>query len=763
MVKSIYLNYSEQVAGNEPYKFVVPLDETLKLLKGELVGLHNVEVSRPLIVFNEDQTFWIFLNKDNQLPNPAVPNTFTPEFVFSETLPTTQSVAEYTQAESKETYETNPYYRKLIPNIPVVIPKGQYSKNAFLEILETKANESLLRFFDTNLPQVYNAYKFAVVNDGEKVFLGLFNESKLIPAKINNTSVDAVPNIVNSNNMEDNGVTQIVVADFAVVPSNLAYPSIGIYPINTEISLTPDGNVANNWNTFAFLNSSVNLLSNKQNIDTDRQNSGLTFGLGFSDAGTTEYFVGFLSQAYQMTHWPAKNTPQTSVLQQLGGIDVPLAYCGAYFKQTPDGVMMYVLGTSNPYYAVDTFVPPGQQPEDGVRRLCYRNSVTPIEEMIVLYSSIINDYDIVKSKGQFTIEFYYRYSTNSKVLLYKNYQYIPEGANVYNIDYLKSPENFRLYFRVCTTNSFDTKTNNRVLFDSRSIDYYFSHEMLNDNYKIVNPSQINQPYFVVDEVDYKRDAASNTGIPNGMVPFLLMKNITSLTTLPGFYNVYMNATRVFSYESAPEIPQYIIDPGNPGADPPIPPITQDLYAESGYYAADLNDEILIEGKLDYIPLGIFSYGFTDMTEQISKVLGSSIAYSISNYNPKLTFAGFSPNRFPFDINAELGISTMFTEGNKYHIILKNIPLAALANIKDTGNAKRQNIVYTLRQSDANLTNVETNALTITHYPSFIKFLSMYNNNDVNINNIEVEIRNADTGKYADEITDCSLEILFSNS
>jgi hypothetical protein len=150
------------------------------------------------------------------------------------------------------------------------------------------------------------------------------------------------------------------------------------------------------------------------------------------------------------------------------------------------------------------------------------------------------------------------------------------------------------------------------------------------------------------------------------------------------------------------------------------------------------------------------------------VLGTSAFDKLSKINKSLLldptiYGGFTTARFPFDINSELGITKIFTEGNKYHIIIKNIPLAALANVKDTGNAKRQNIVYTLRQSDSDLTNIETNSLEITHYPNFIKYLSMYNNNEVNINFIEVEIRNAETGKYAEEITDCSLEILFSNS
>ena len=745
MVKSIYLNYQADNQGNKPYKFVVSLDETLKLGKNSEVALHNVELERPIITLDEPESFYILINQNGVLVD--TPDNFIDD-EFNAALLTPDQVNTYeTQLKQQITFQSNPFYNNLVPNIYVEIPAGIYSKNMFLEILQDKANTSLKSFFSEKLPQFYNTYKFAVVNDGSKVFLGLFNECKLQTVKISDATDEMSPDIVNSVNLVDTNISDIVVADFANPPNNLAYPTVNLagntqltYTVNTDKTIELAAAAGNNWNTFAFMNSSVNILNNKQDLLTDRQNSGIQFSLGYDDAGSEEYFVGFLSQSYQQTHWTAKNQPDTVIIEQLNA-EVPLAYCGLYFKKdaASGNLFMHVVGTSNPYYAVDTFNNPFLDPPADGRYLCYRNSVTPIEEMNVLYSTVIPESTAVKNKSMFGIEFYYRYSTNSKNLIYKNY-FDEISAGLKPSDY--QPENFRLYFRVYTTGGIDSKTNNRILFDSRAIDYYFSHEMAIDNYNIVNPTSTNSAVFLNAGLENTRDAAWNTGVSNGLVPFIACKNVADATG--GFFNMNMNSTRLCDYENA----KVLDDP---------------VYDEIGYYKADPLTQIDITAKYNYLPIGIFSYGFAEVTPLLARILGTS---PLATQTSTSAFTGFNPNRFPFDINAELGISQIFTEGNKYHVILKNIPIAASANTAygvDTSKARRQNIVYTVRQSDLNITNVETNSLTISHYPHMLKYLSLYNNNDINLNSIEVEIRNATTGKYAEEITDCSLEILFNQN
>jgi len=735
MVKSLYLNYSSQVAGNLPYKFVVPLDETLKLDKNSEAALHNIELERPLIVLDNDEEFYIYLNP---LGNAnKISYDFTQEngdkvgnLVYSPS----QVQALEQLADQKKTYQCNPFYTPLIPNVYIKIPKGIYSKNGFLEMIAFSANEQINDYFINNIPQFYNPYRFAVVNDGEKTFLGLYNESKLVPGRISSVTDDVIPDIVNSNNMSDDGLFSINIADITQIPSNLAYPTPSRYLINGERSIYLDANAGTTWTSFCFLNSSVNILNNKQDNLTDRQNSSLQFSLNFSEAGQDEYFAGFLSQCYQMTHWENKNTPQLLEVKGLDGIELPKCYCGLYFRKEADGVFMHVIGVANPYYAVDTFID-DEPPAD--RYLCFRNSTTPIEYLNVLYSTFVPTNTQVKEKSVYGIEFYYRYSRQNKALVYQN-----------PTDQSTIPENVRIYFRVYCSNNIDNKTNNRVLFDSRSIDYYFSHEMLKENYLIFNPDSMQSTVFE-DGTQLKRDAAANMGVPGGFVPFLACNNVAE-TGYEGFYNLYTNPTRLSDYEKASTI--------------------TDIYGnliETAYLQDDPETVVNIVGKYNYLPLGIYSYGFSNMSNGLAKIFGSTpgqLNFSITDVTvANSAYDGFSPSRFPFDINAELGIYTLFTEGNKYHIILKNIPLAAIANIKDTGNGKRQNIVYTVRQSDTNLTNVESNKLTITHYPHLLKYLTLYNNNELQLNSIEVEIRNAETGKYATEITDCSLEILFNQN
>jgi hypothetical protein len=744
MVKSIYLNYSNS-QGNLPYKFVVPLDETLKLTKNSEVALHNVELERPIISLDNDQSFYIYLNPYGGISQSG--NDFTVEDtpenrangtykkVSDYTLTPNQVLDFETEIDQKKTFQINSFYRNLLPNIYITIPRGIYSKNGFLESIAFQANKQILEFFTSNLIQFYNPYRFAVVNDGDKTFLGLYNESKLVPGRISSVPNTVIPDIVNSNNMSDDGLSSIKIADFTTIPSNLAYPSAERYLINTERSIYLDGNSDGNYTSFCFLNSSVNILNNKQDSLTDRQNSGLQFTLNFSEAGQDEYYAGFLSQCYQMRHWPDKNVPQLIEIKGLDGIELPTSYCGLYFRKEADGVFMHVVGVSNPYYAVDTFEEPDL---DAERYLCYRNSTTPIEYMNCLYSTFIPTSTQVKEKGVYGIEFYYRYSKQNKSLVYQN---AAEESFI--------PENVRIYFRVFCSNGIDSKTNNRVLFDSRTIDYYFSHEMLKENYLVFNPESMQSAVFDDNDI-IKRDALANMGVAGGFVPFLACANVAE-TGSEGFYNLYFNATRLYDYQQARTIPTI--------------PQTVNNWLETGYFTADPDVEVQILGKYDYLPLGIYSYGFANMSEQMSKILGGSITAQISPDTAidKAGYNGFTPSRYPSNVNAELGIYTLFTEGNKYHVILKNVPLAAMANVKDTSSARRQNIVYTVRQSDLNITNVETNSLTITHYPHLLKYLSLYNNNEIQLNSIEVEIRNADTGRYAEEITDCSLEILFNQN
>jgi len=773
MTKSIYLNFpstsSTLKGGDLPYKFIVPLDETLKLNPKSEIALHNVEIERPLIVLNKSETheFWININNTENAIDVYDYYQFPPIYdSYKKSLLTPNEVNSYeTKQEQQITFQANPFYNKLIPNIKVVIPYGVYSKNQFLETLQDAANKAIATYFSNYLPQFYNPYKFAVVNDGSKVFIGLFNESKLLPVKISDVTAEVSAGIINSVGLVDTSVSDVVVADFVNPPNNLAYPvqqylaadsEQRTFRLNTDKTIGLAAVAGNNWNTFAFMNSSVNILNNKQDLLTDRQNSGIQFSLGLAEGENEEYFVGFLSQAYQQTHWTNKAQPQTTIIEQINSA-IPLAYCGTYFKKdsTTGNLYLHVVGTSNPYYAVDTFTNLADPPVAG-RKLCYRNSVSPIEEMNVLYSTVLPEDLSVKSKSMFGIEFYYRYSTNSKNLIYRNYSEKIVANQFKPLDY--QPENFRLYFRVYTTSSIDSKTNNRIIFDSRSIDYYFSHYMAIDNYNIVNPTSINSAVFLNGGFENVRDAAWNTGVACGMVPFIACKNVAVATG--GFFNMNMNSTRLDDYQNAKEIGDDNLD-------------------ELGYYKADPLTEITIASKYNYLPLGIFSYGFANVSQQLSTILGASpiaqteknnIPVSYQNQLPKFTFGGFNANRFPFDINAELGISQIYTEGNKYHIIIKNVPIAVMTNIKekDAGGsnksvAKRQNIIYTLRQSDINLTNVEANNLTITHYPNLLKYLSLYNNNEIQLNALEVEIRNAETGEYAEEITDCSLEILFNQN
>lgn len=767
--KSLYLNYSNNV-GNKPYKFIVPLDQTLVLKSNSKLALHNIDITRPIIVLDSDESFIISLNYYGTTDTITTLNVNDPDtginYSYSSGLGKILSPSDINTYEINPYKKTfclgNPYYFKLVPNIKVVIPKGIYSKNNFLETVCNEANKSLISQFRIQCPQFYNTFKFAVVNDGSKTFLGLYNFCNQVPARISSASLDDIPDIVNSFNLNDDNISEIIVPDFQVIPSNLAYPSADRYLVNSEITLKLDGNAPDNWSTFCFLNSSVNILNNKQDNLTDRQNSGLQCSFNFDEVNEDEYFMGFLSQAYQIKNWAVKNTPDTYELKSLNNIPIPKAYCGLYFLKENEGVFIHVVGTSNPYYAVDTFTDP-DDPDNTGRFTCYRNSITPIEDMIVLYSTYVPTTSQIIEKTIYGIEFYYRYATNSKVLYYQNSEPQLDFENPG-----KFSENCRVYFRVYCSNGIDSKTNNRVLFDSKTVDYYYSHEMLNDNYRIINPNN----FWSANLEGQKRDYVANSGISGGFVPFLACKDIIE-SEYSGFYNCSFNATRLFDYNQArnnQKIWNEPIDPELPELAPYVP----------AYRQSDLDNPIQILGKSDYLPIGIFSYGFSNMSTTLSKIFGGissqltaiqdltmpeiiNIEDDLTIQGKKAAYDGLNPSRFPFDLNAELGIFTLYNEGSKYHIILKNIPLDVIANIKDTSTSRRQNIIYTVRQSDTNISTNESNNLTISNYPAFPKYLSIYNKGDINLQQIEVEIRNADTGLLAEEIEDCSVEILINEN
>ena len=145
------------------------------------------------------------------------------------------------------------------------------------------------------------------------------------------------------------------------------------------------------------------------------------------------------------------------------------------------------------------------------------------------------------------------------------------------------------------------------------------------------------------------------------------------------------------------------------------------------------------------------------TSSLENILGVS-------QNSLLTFSNtnFNPNNYPKKADLA-GLTQLGSDRTRYNIEL-NLPIKAYNTTESSVNnlGQTRTIIYNTNPVVEDVTNISSGLINASIDPNNIKFLSLNNEKELKLNNIEVSIRRAKTNELAEEITDASIELLIQS-
>ena len=145
---------------------------------------------------------------------------------------------------------------------------------------------------------------------------------------------------------------------------------------------------------------------------------------------------------------------------------------------------------------------------------------------------------------------------------------------------------------------------------------------------------------------------------------------------------------------------------------------------------------------------------------LQNILG--IAENESDNSAVYTHTAFDPNVFP--IQRELGgITQLGSDRTRYNIEL-NLPVSAYNSTESKANdiGQKRAILYHTNPIVEDVTNVSSGLVNKNLEPNTLKYLSLNNEAEIKLNTLDIKIRRAKTNQLADEITDCTIELLIQN-
>ena len=240
---------------------------------------------------------------------------------------------------------------------------------------------------------------------------------------------------------------------------------------------------------------------------------------------------------------------------------------------------------------------------------------------------------------------------------------------------------------------------NQVLFDSKQIGYLINPEMVENGYLFQQIQSYSNP---------------NTSVTGGLCPQFFFKNSDENFVV---YNPRQNSTVSLS-----------------------------------------------DGRNNFeFNLGINGYNFEVKdqnnvnTSALENILGVS-------QNRLLTFSNtnFNPNNYPKKADLA-GLTQLGSDRTRYNIEL-NLPIKAYNTTESSVNnlGQTRTIIYNTNPVVEDVTNISSGLINASIDPNNIKFLSLNNEKELKLNNIEVSIRRAKTNELAEEITDASIELLIQS-
>lgn len=481
--------------------------------------------------------------------------------------------------------------------------------------------------------------------------------------------------------------------------------SVNIFATDINPNFRPTANAtisASDWGTYGFGSSAINVFGNHGSTtrnSAEVENTSMAFNIVHPNTEYGEYFVGFLSETYRAANWATPDKPDAWNVKVPAGTTAP-----TYLK-----VPKCYFGC---HFEIANDVDTTSNASGPYTRVTIVGCPQP-NHIGTVVNGATNKLDIVK-----------RVSTTSlgtdPCVLYRTTLYngsksntSPPGADAFS-DIYQNPFWFNIYYRYTTESRDITRARFYFQFGTNAIiggksvqNTLFDSKdcQYSLSYRLMQQSyQLFNPASPADLAT----ANIQDGLPGGMVPFWACNNVLG--------NFPLSGTQV-------------------------------------YYGWNIQANINRLGTSRYYnrPLGIYSYRIDEITPQLQRILGAK------------EFQHLIGNRRT-DIDAELGIVQFYQENKRYNVIIKSLPLNVNMSTKGGNIGAKQNVIFKItNQFNREITNAGNRSITSSIYPPVLKTISLDNTSDLVMNQISVEIRDADTNKIAKEILDTSLELVIVSS
>ena len=194
----------------------------------------------------------------------------------------------------------------------------------------------------------------------------------------------------------------------------------------------------------------------------------------------------------------------------------------------------------------------------------------------------------------------------------------------------------------------------------------------------------------------------------------------------------------------------------------------------GYYLTQVkgtgNGLNIYEGGQALGPAQVLqSYNMKFPTNSILKnILGVGVTtggFQFLGGVPKERLNSYFPYLYPTYIVPSGGITNLFSDNIRYNIEIPSLPIRTFntTSTVDFNLGNERTIIYgTGTFIEGSLDTINNTSVSVNINPSTLKYISLNNNKPLKLNNLNIQIRRANSNEEAVEITDCSIEILIVN-
>lgn len=164
------------------------------------------------------------------------------------------------------------------------------------------------------------------------------------------------------------------------------------------------------------------------------------------------------------------------------------------------------------------------------------------------------------------------------------------------------------------------------------------------------------------------------------------------------------------------------------------------------------------------PLVRYNYVFNKKGSVVRDILGTGRSYqNITKFSTEE--ARFDPNIYPQSRGRQAGVNALYSDNLRYNIEIESLPIRTFNSTKNENNVSgnERTILHSTESFiEGEVTELTNSFLNKNVVPSNLKYISLNNKQKIVLNDIAVKITRANTNVTADEITDCSFEMLLRN-